>query len=648
MKRTQSKYILAHPARRPLRIFASDPMLARFPGNRITIHILNEPLELSEPVQTNPSDPDRPRGYFGPIGSRFEVIDYDGVHDCFYPPVDLNDPIILMQGGLEPTESDPRFHQQMVYAVAMRTLENFERALGRRLDFGRSTGTGRLRMFPHAFYGANAYYDPEMNAILFGYFRADRLDPGPNLPGQTVFTCLSHDIIVHELTHAIVDQLREYFLEPSNMDVLAFHEAFSDIVALFQHFTFRDFLRDQIQKTRGDIRRGEVLVELARQFGYATGANRALRSAIGDGEDGENRAKRRLSPSLIEPHERGSILVAAVFDAFYDTYQNRIRDLLRIATGGTGNLPEGDLHPDLVNRIADEASRTAQAILTMCIRAFDYLPPVDITFGDYLRALVTADYELQPADESGLRGAMIEGFRNRGIYPEDVTSLAEESLVWPDAPLDFPSLDHHKIKWANEIALASTAFSLDPFRAREPQRSEASSLHSDLGMASTDYGGFSAKGERGLKSTLKENLKEYALQNAERLHLDRSKEIKVSGFNTVFRVAPGGQLLTELVAQFCQQDESRMVDLGGVPFRGGTTIVAGTDGRIRYVIAKPLPAANIGAAACERGEERLKRQVAYVTALDLADVRLAYGDDTYHQQRSLLRMKIAALHEGVG
>ena len=46
--------------------------------------------------------------------------------------------------------------------------------------------------------------------------------------------------------------------------------------------------------------------------------------------------------------------------------------------------------PTLITRVAGEASRTAQSILTMCIRAFEYLPPVDVTFGDYLRALVTA------------------------------------------------------------------------------------------------------------------------------------------------------------------------------------------------------------------------------------------------------------------
>jgi hypothetical protein len=124
--------------------------------------------------------------------------------------VNLDLPAILMQGGLDPSESDPRFHQQMVYAVALKTLENFDRALGRILRLGshsrkRNTNYPRLRLFPHAFYGANAFYSTNLNAILFGYFKADAADVGPNLPGQTVFTCLSHDVIAHEMTHAIVE-----------------------------------------------------------------------------------------------------------------------------------------------------------------------------------------------------------------------------------------------------------------------------------------------------------------------------------------------------------------------------------------------------------------------------------------------------------
>lgn len=394
------------PALRPLKIFPTDPTQGYARARRATILVENEPLTP------------------GPVGERLEVIDYDGQGKTFYPSVDLDDDAILMQGGLEPAEGDPRFHQQMVYAVASRTLANFDRALGRRVSMRKDSRLTKLRLFPHAFRGQNAYYDRDLHAVLFGYFTADRENPGPNMPGQTIFTCLSHDIIAHEMTHAIVDRLNPYYLEPSNVDVLAFHEGFADIVALLQHFTFRDLLAEEIQRRHGNLREPTRLVELAQQFGYASGSGKALRSAL-------DKPDARLYDNVIDPHERGSILVAAVFDGFLATYQTRIKDLIRIATGGTGKLPPGELHPDLVNRIATEAARVAQRQLDMCIRAFDYLPPVDITFGDYLRALVTADFELNPDDEGGQRAALIEGFRQRGIYPTGVTSLAEESLRWP-------------------------------------------------------------------------------------------------------------------------------------------------------------------------------------------------------------------------
>src|SRR5262245_7758335 len=44
---------------------------------------------------------------------------------------------------------------------------------------------------------------------------------GSNLPGGCIFTCLYHDIIAHEVTHAIVHRLRPHFLEATNEDVRA-------------------------------------------------------------------------------------------------------------------------------------------------------------------------------------------------------------------------------------------------------------------------------------------------------------------------------------------------------------------------------------------------------------------------------------------
>src|SRR4029453_4641902 len=197
-------------------------------------------------------------------------------------------------------------------------------------------------------------------------------------------------LIAHENTHAVLDGMHRRFNEASNPDVLAFHEAFADLVALLQHFSLSDVLLDQIAKTRGDLASQNRLGGLAQQFGQAIGKRGALRSAIGREPNPEDYA------TVLEPHDRGSILVAAVFDAFLTIYKARIADLLRIASEGTGVLPEGQLHPDLVNRLAEEAADTAQHVLEMCIRALDYCPPVDITFGDYLRAIAPADPALDP------------------------------------------------------------------------------------------------------------------------------------------------------------------------------------------------------------------------------------------------------------
>jgi hypothetical protein len=253
------------------------------------------------------------------------------------------------------------------------------------------------------------------------------------------FSCLSHDIIAHETTHAILDGMQRHFLSPGHRDVLAFHEAFADLVALFQHFTYPEILRHQIARARGDLGTENMLGQLAVQFGKATGGRSALRDAFGKVVGGK--WKRRMpDPQAYvdedEPHARGALLVAAMFDAFLAIYRNRTRDLLRIATGGTGILPLGDIHPDLVERLAQEASKTSQHLLLMCIRAIDYCPPVDVTYGDYLRALITADFDLVPEDDRNYRIALIEAFRGWGIYPEDVRTLSVESLRWKTPPPD--------------------------------------------------------------------------------------------------------------------------------------------------------------------------------------------------------------------
>ena len=77
-----------------------------------------------------------------------------------------------------------------------------------------------------------------------------------------------------------------------------------------------------------------------------------------------------------------------------------------------------------------EAVRNADRLLGMVVRAFDFLPVVDVTFGDVVRAIITSDRALFPDDALRLRATLVEALRRRGIHPAGVTSLADEALIW--------------------------------------------------------------------------------------------------------------------------------------------------------------------------------------------------------------------------
>jgi hypothetical protein len=194
--------------------------------------------------------------------------------------------------------------------------------------------------------------------------------------------------------------------------------------------------------------------------------------------------------STPEPHDRGAILVAAVFGAFAKVYRACTSDLFRIASEGTGVLREGDIHPDLVNRLAQEAQRAADRALQMCIRAIDYCPPVGITFGAYLRAIVTADYDMNPIDRQNWRLAFIESFREWGISPRGARSMAEDSLLWPterDVIKEQVKYELTKVKYKQKQASYKPgSFGVDVESATQRSRQVLNKLFSQSAPASSD------------------------------------------------------------------------------------------------------------------------------------------------------------------
>jgi hypothetical protein len=542
------------PVYRELQVYPIDPSTGRYAGNETTLRVPWEPLKP------------------GPTGRKIAVVDYDAANSCYYPPVDLEDPRLLANDGFDPSESDPRFHQQMVYAIAARTINMFEVALGREIHWRRAdryVGSKEnnnamlkkddihvLKLYPHAMQQANAYYSPQAHGILFGYFTAGKTNQGRNLPGQLVFTCLSQDIIAHEMTHAVIDGIRTYFTEPTNPDVLAFHEGFADLCALFSHFSQRTALIDAIRRTGGRLYQAELatlgpetaasanggknpvvagqigqmnpLIQLAVQFGQARGDKYGLRSAIGTPPNSDD-----IHKNVNDCHFRGSILVAAVFDAFFSVYMKRTDLLFRIYRAGGNADRSDDLPVPLAEQLASVASDTALQFFQLCARSVDYCPPVDITFGDFLRALITVSMDLDPADDSGLRDALMEAFRLRGIFSESASFYSEGALCWPlDCVL--PPID---------------------------------------GLTFGSPNGLTSK-EKDINGDV---LRGWADKNREVLGLDPHLPLTVPSFHPVFRTKENGRLRVEMVVEIIQTRQAAfdasVPQAGSFPFRAGFTLI---------------------------------------------------------------------------
>jgi hypothetical protein len=605
------------PSRRLLRAYAFDPLSTRLSGDFLTIDI---------PFETDL----RP----GPSGRLLQVVDYDAVRDLWYLPIDLNDPAVLAQSGMHPTESDPRTHQQVAYAVAMSVIERFERFGGFRF---RWRGDDKLRIVPHAFEGRNAYFDKDRRAVLFGYFQTDPKEPGVNLPEQTMFTCLSVDIVAHEVTHAVVHRMRKYFSEATNPDVLAWHEAFADLLALFNHFGFPEVVSDAVAKSEGTLEKGSALLDLATEFGESTGRGAALRSAIGSPRTPVAFLK------AVEPHDRAACFVTAVFDAFLDTYKLQIEDLRRLASAGTGVLPPGALPPDLVTRVTAAAGTNADRFLGMVVRAFEYLPVVDVTFGDVVRAIVTADQGLYPDDPAHLRAILVEAFRRRGIYPRGVRSLADESLAWPKPPLDLNLREENGVDLAPLILEAT--LDLDTANAATPADDDAP----PNGSADANY---------------MARIHSWGEKHAYELGLDAAAgRIELVSGRVIYLRASDGQLRPIVVIQFAQRREdledhradetgARIPRTQRAAIRAGTTVIARVDGVVEFLVAKPLPLSDRPALLAlpqdlkecalefdKAGIARLEALADWMSQIDDRDALSAWT-----VQPATLRLSFARLH----
>ena len=126
---------------------------------------------------------------------------------------------------------------------------------------------------------------------------------------------------------------------------------------------------------------------------------------------------------FLQPHRRGEILVAALLNAFVAVWMQRLEPII----GQQSKLANR-------GRVVEEGVKAAAHLQKAAIRALDYLPPTEVTFGDFVSALITADADLVHDDsEYNYRDWLLEAFDDYYIAPS--SSTAEQEGMWqpPDA-----------------------------------------------------------------------------------------------------------------------------------------------------------------------------------------------------------------------
>jgi hypothetical protein len=341
----------------------------------------------------------------GPTSARFAVVDYNVDAERLAPPAvwDEKGKRFRLPGPPEGSAGDGaivdrtqvatfQFHQVNVWAIVQRALRFFEEpaALGRRLPWG--FAGNRLIVVPHAGYGENAFYDRTSKSLQFYYFDRE---------GQRSYTCLSTDIVHHELTHAVLDGVRPHLIESASVETAAFHEFLGDLVAILMALRNNTFRGKLAADTQGNLSEAEHLSSIAEEFGRKVRNRPYLRTA-------RNTLTMADVAASKSAHHRSQVLTGAMFDILLALSRHYI---------------------DLRGRTAPQAFwDVIQRMQRMALQPLDLLPPVDVTFRDYALATLRAEQLANPTDPYGYRAIMLDVFVARGI----LDAAEAKELAAPD------------------------------------------------------------------------------------------------------------------------------------------------------------------------------------------------------------------------
>ena len=331
----------------------------------------------------------------GPVTRRVAVLDFDPVTGELHPGARFIPPARGRKLGrydlADPCEIySNEFNQVSVLAAVLETMAMFEEedALGRPLTW--AFEAPQLLVVPRAGEWANAFYERESHSLQF-FFITPAEEGKP-----TVYASLSRDIVAHETAHAILDGIVPTLYNSITPQSLALHEAIADLTALLISFRSPTLRESVLARTKGRLDDSTAFSAVATEFARARDPESKadyLRNLWNqktlDPEGGSNFVRRD------EPHALSEVLTGALYSVFVRGYGSVREQKSDWSTGRTLFV-------------------AGERLKRMTLRALDYLPPGEVSFAGYGRALLAADQASHPLDQE-VRDWICEEFVRRAI-----------------------------------------------------------------------------------------------------------------------------------------------------------------------------------------------------------------------------------------
>lgn len=361
----------------------------------------------------------------GPTSSRLAVVDYDGDTGALQPPARWSPKsfTFLTDDGKPVNEAkDSRqFAQVNAWATVQRVLEYYEdpRLLGRPIPWGFEGN--RLMIVPQAGLRENAFYDRSSKSLQLYYYSGSQ---------KLCYNCLSHDVVAHETGHALLDGIRPLFLENSSWETTAFHEFTGDITAILLALRNND-VRGYLKKKLGtDLGQAAFLAGVAEEFGTYVNGRPFLRTALNSMTFAEAQQKRGA-------HDSSQMLTGAMFDILMEIARQYLS-------------PERQAEREEQATPGNALWWAVERMGRLALQPFDLLPPADVRFLDYARAVLRVDELNDPEDPHGYRKLIRRVFHQRGLCPHPAESCEKNP---EDCALALPEI--RKLDVLHDLGAAS-------------------------------------------------------------------------------------------------------------------------------------------------------------------------------------------------